>query len=71
MAARNENFNAEGRALSFFCVKRKTPGVSVEPIKKLGYKGVNFCRVSIDGHDGKFLTGKIAPAIKDEAAHAA
>ena len=48
VAARNENFDAEGQALSFFCVKRKTSGVSVEPIKKLGYKGANFCRVIID-----------------------
>jgi butyryl-CoA dehydrogenase len=48
VAARNENFDAEDQALTFFCVKRKTPGVTVEPIEKLGYKGLNFCRVSID-----------------------
>jgi alkylation response protein AidB-like acyl-CoA dehydrogenase len=49
VAARNENFDADDQVLTFFCVKRKTSGVSVEPVKKLGYKGVNFCRVIIDG----------------------
>jgi alkylation response protein AidB-like acyl-CoA dehydrogenase len=48
VAARNEDFDADDPALTFFCVKRKTPGVTVEPIEKLGYKGVNFCRVRID-----------------------
>ena len=48
VAARKKNFEAENQALTFFCIKRKTPGVTIEPIEKLGYKGVNFCRVSID-----------------------
>jgi alkylation response protein AidB-like acyl-CoA dehydrogenase len=48
VAARNEDFDAKDQALTFFCVKRKTPGVTVEPIEKLGYKGVNFCTVRID-----------------------
>jgi alkylation response protein AidB-like acyl-CoA dehydrogenase len=48
VAARNENFDAEDQTLTFFCIKRKTPGVTVDPIEKLGYKGANFCRVRID-----------------------
>ena len=48
VAARHENSDGDDRALSFFCVKCKTPGVTVEPVEKLGYKGVNFCRVIID-----------------------
>lgn len=48
VAAWNENFDFGDQALTFFCVKPKTSGVTVEPIKKLGYKGVNFCRVRID-----------------------
>lgn len=48
VAARNEKSAAEDQTLTFFCIKRKTPGVIVEPIEKLGYKGANFCRVRID-----------------------
>jgi alkylation response protein AidB-like acyl-CoA dehydrogenase len=48
IAARNENVHGEDQAVTFYCVKRKTPGVTVEPTEKLGYKGVNFCRVRID-----------------------
>jgi len=48
VAARHENSDDDDQAFSFFCVKRKTPGVTVEPVEKLGYKGVNFCRVIID-----------------------
>jgi butyryl-CoA dehydrogenase len=48
VAARNEISDTEAQKFSFFCIKRKSPGVTVEPIEKLGYKGANFCKVSID-----------------------
>jgi alkylation response protein AidB-like acyl-CoA dehydrogenase len=48
VAARNENADREDRTVTFFCIKPKTPGLAIEPVKKLGYKGANFCRVRID-----------------------
>ncbi|MGD9240413.1 MAG: acyl-CoA dehydrogenase family protein [Desulfobacterales bacterium] len=48
VTARHENSDAEDQTFSFICVKRKSPGVTVEPIEKLGYRGANFCKVRID-----------------------
>jgi butyryl-CoA dehydrogenase len=46
--ARHENSDYHDQAFSFFCINGKTPGMAIEPVEKLGYKGVNFCRVNID-----------------------
>jgi alkylation response protein AidB-like acyl-CoA dehydrogenase len=46
--ARHENSDGPDQTFSFFCISGKTPGMVIEPVEKLGYKGVNFCRVSID-----------------------
>ena len=46
--ARQENSDHRDQTFSFFCINGKTPGMAIEPVEKLGYKGVNFCRISID-----------------------
>jgi alkylation response protein AidB-like acyl-CoA dehydrogenase len=46
--ARHENPDDPDQNFSFFCISAKAPGMAVEPVEKLGYKGVNFCRLSID-----------------------
>ena len=48
VSARSDRADAEAQSFSFFCINRKSPGVTVEPIEKLGYKGANFCKVRID-----------------------
>ncbi|UCG05303.1 MAG: acyl-CoA dehydrogenase family protein [Desulfobacterales bacterium] len=48
VAAQQENSDPEDQAFSFFCINRQTPGMTIEPVEKLGYKGTNFCRVRID-----------------------
>jgi alkylation response protein AidB-like acyl-CoA dehydrogenase len=46
--ARHESSDGRDQTFSFFCINTKAPGMAIEPVDKLGYKGVNFCRVSID-----------------------
>ena len=48
VTARHANSDSDDQTYSFFCIKRSSPGVSVEPIEKLGYKGANFCHVRFD-----------------------
>ena len=46
--ARHENSDQQDQSFSFFCINSETSGMTIDPVEKLGYKGVNFCRVSID-----------------------
>ena len=48
VAAQHENSDPEEQAFSFFCINGKKPGMTIEPVEKLGYKGANFCRVRIE-----------------------
>lgn len=47
-AAIHENSDSGDQAFSFLCINTKKPGVTIEPVEKLGYKGANFCRVRIE-----------------------
>jgi alkylation response protein AidB-like acyl-CoA dehydrogenase len=46
--ARHENSDHREQTFSFFCINAKAPGMAIAPVDKLGYKGVNSCRLSID-----------------------
>ena len=48
VAARDDCAKSKDQALTFFLIKRRTPGVTIDPIEKVGYKGANFCKVRID-----------------------
>ena len=48
VTACHANSDSKDQTFSFFCIKRKSAGVTVEPIEKLGYKGANFCHVRLD-----------------------
>jgi alkylation response protein AidB-like acyl-CoA dehydrogenase len=47
-AALHENSGPGDQAFSFLCINTQKPGVTIEPVEKLGYKGANFCRVRIE-----------------------
>jgi alkylation response protein AidB-like acyl-CoA dehydrogenase len=48
VAALHENSDPGDQAFSFLCINTKKPGMTIEPVEKLGYKGANFCRVRIE-----------------------
>ena len=50
-AALHENSDPGDQAFSFLCINTQKPGVTIEPVEKLGYKGANFCRVRIEASE--------------------
>jgi alkylation response protein AidB-like acyl-CoA dehydrogenase len=48
VAALHENSDPGDQTFSFLCINTKKPGMTIEPVEKLGYKGANFCRVRIE-----------------------